>query len=301
MRDAMDVSPTKLLFRDINALDTDVRAIVRLMHPAFDFTHYARAFADVVRLFIGDYPGYRACNTAYHDLTHTLAVLLATARLLHGTSVARAPFSARTVCLALTAALLHDVGYIQSEEETEGTGARYTLTHVTRSIDFLRGYFACHGRSAQAAEDAAAMIRCTDLAVPMADIAFATGEVRLAGCVLGSADLLAQMADEIYIEKLSSLFEEFHEAGIPGYETELDLFQATHAFNHAMQGRLAGPLEGVAPHMLDHFRTRWGTERDLYQENINKNLNFLAKSLVELGPDCKTVFRRRRDRRPPFI
>ncbi|MGE4554065.1 MAG: hypothetical protein AB7D57_13215, partial [Desulfovibrionaceae bacterium] len=173
MRDALDVTPTKLLFRDINALDTDVRSVVRLMHPHFDFTHYARAFADVVRLFIGDYPGYRACNTAYHDLTHTLAVLLATARLLHGVNAAGRPVSARTTCLALTSALLHDVGYLQNEDETEGTGARYTLVHVTRSIDFMRGYFACHGRSTRDAEDAAAMIRCTDLAVPVPSIPFA--------------------------------------------------------------------------------------------------------------------------------
>ena len=43
-----------------------------------------QAFDDVVRLYRGEYPGYRACDTQYHDLQHVLEVTLAMARLLDG-------------------------------------------------------------------------------------------------------------------------------------------------------------------------------------------------------------------------
>jgi hypothetical protein len=44
----------------------------------------ARAFSDSANLFRGEYPGYRACDTLYHDMQHTLDVTLAMARLING-------------------------------------------------------------------------------------------------------------------------------------------------------------------------------------------------------------------------
>ena len=37
---------------------------------------------------------------------------------------------------------MHDTGYIQTLDDNFGTGAKYTLQHVSRSILFMKKYFA---------------------------------------------------------------------------------------------------------------------------------------------------------------
>ncbi len=41
-------------------------------------------FADIGRLYKGEFPGYHACETDYHDIQHILEVTLAMARLMDG-------------------------------------------------------------------------------------------------------------------------------------------------------------------------------------------------------------------------
>ena len=36
----------------------------------------------------------------------------------------------------MLAILMHDTGYLKKRGDNEGTGAKYTLTHVDRSIQF---------------------------------------------------------------------------------------------------------------------------------------------------------------------
>jgi len=73
----------------------------------------------------------------------------------------------------------------------------------------------------------------------------------------------------------------------PGYRkcraavlcTDLNVPIASIAFltqsNERMQGRLAHDLDGVDLYLADHFKTRWGVEKNLYQESINNNLSKL--------------------------
>jgi len=53
-------------------------------YPGADFTPLACAFDDFKALFEGNYPGYLACDTPYHDIRHTLDMSLAMARLIDG-------------------------------------------------------------------------------------------------------------------------------------------------------------------------------------------------------------------------
>ena len=77
---------TKLLdIRDNNEILKEVKFTTSLIKPQFDFQYLDKAFRDVEKLFRGFYPGFQKCNTNYHDLRHTLLVLLAMARLIHGT------------------------------------------------------------------------------------------------------------------------------------------------------------------------------------------------------------------------
>lgn len=290
----------RLYIRDICGLDTEVQTIARLMHPSMDLDFYQHLFRLVVRLFIGDVPGYQASNAAYHDLTHTLTTTLATARLLHGMHIERRALPPRTVELGLAAALLHDTGYIMAEGDHEGTGAKYTFTHVQRSINFLREAFRHEGRTPDA-DDAAAIVRATDLAVRFDDIPFSSPDQRDAACAVATADLLAQLGDELYPEKLADLFEEFREAGMQGYDEPYDLVRATADFAAVMRERMHNDLDDAASCAMAHFRARWGVEVDLYAMSIEKNVRFLRSIVEEHGPDYHTRLRRTGDRRPPFI
>ena len=73
-----------------------------------------KVFFDIRRLFSGDFPGYRRCNTEYHDYQHTTDVFLAMARLIHGAILEKHQFRAHDITLGLFGALLHDTGYIQT-------------------------------------------------------------------------------------------------------------------------------------------------------------------------------------------
>jgi hypothetical protein len=64
-----------------------VEDIIRCVNPDFDIALLQSIFDDVIRLFRGEYPGYGPISTLYHDLSHTLEVLICGVRLLHGVHV----------------------------------------------------------------------------------------------------------------------------------------------------------------------------------------------------------------------
>ncbi|MDH3867400.1 MAG: hypothetical protein OES39_09975, partial [Desulfobulbaceae bacterium] len=105
-----------------------------LVDPDYDTLFLKKVYSDIVCLFKGEYPGYRASHTKYHNLEHTCSVILATARLIHGLHVQGQIFSPRVIELGLVAALFHDTGLIQTKKERGGTGAQYTIGHEKRSI-----------------------------------------------------------------------------------------------------------------------------------------------------------------------
>ena len=52
--------------------------------PGMSYDKLSLPFYDFERLFTGRYPGYKGCDTTYHDMQHTLDMTLAVARLLVG-------------------------------------------------------------------------------------------------------------------------------------------------------------------------------------------------------------------------
>jgi len=255
--------------------------------PDYDTSYLKKVYGDIVCLFNGEYPGYRASNTKYHNLEHTCAVTLATARLIHGLHVQGQKFSSRIVELGLIGALFHDTGLIQAEEEQEGTGAQYTIGHEQRSIGLMGKYLATNNFSAEAINDCGHIIMCTILTLPLAEVPFRSEEIRTMGRVVGSADLIAQMADRNYLEKLPLLFLEFKEAKMPGFGTPLELFKNTGKFYHSVvRTRLTGELGNVSTAALFHFRERWDIDRDLYAESMTNNILYMEK----IYEDCAESF-----------
>ena len=268
---------------DPQAVLAEVKTTVRMAYPDLDLKFFSTAVDDAERLFGGRYPGYRRSNTKYHDLKHTLEVVLASARLLHGAYAAGRQVNPRTFRLGLLAALFHDVGLIQAEDDTAGTGAKYTIGHEKRSVRFVETYLENSGYPADEILDIGRIISGTNLSQKFDDIPFGQEDLVLAGQILASADLLAQMADREYLEKLLLLFLEFQEAGLP-YDSMFDLLQRTHGFYAMATERQERILNGVYKYMAPHFAARWDMPRNLYAESIAQNMEYL-KEVLQLGPD----------------
>jgi hypothetical protein len=269
----------------------EVRNIALMINPQVNFKPLDNAYQDVLRLFAGSFPGYRGCNTAYHDIFHTMDVLLASVRLVHGAATTGIAFSVDDVNHLILAALMHDTGYIQRQSESGGTGAQFTAIHIERSIEFVSSYF--QSRHTQIEVDLEAMaqiLHCTGLNTNIEAIAFQTEQTRLLGFILGTGDLLGQMSDRYYIEKLPILYEEFQEGGIPGFSSDLDLMRGTPGFYAMSKQRFANLLGGVNRFMKNHFRVCWDINSDLYTLSIERNLEFLQSFIG--GPDCKTKAKR---------
>jgi len=278
---------------DAGLILTEVCHICSLINPAVDLDIVRHIYQDNLKLFAGEYEGYQACNTRYHDLDHTLAVFLATARLIHGVSIHGTDFHEHDILSGLLGALFHDAGFIQTVHDTSGTGAKYTVGHEQRSIQFIQSYLPGKGFSDRFIEDCSQIIACTILSISLDQINFSTDRIRVMGQIVGTADLLAQMADRHYLEKLLFLYTEFEEAQIPGFDSELELLKKTEFFyKNQSQKRIVETLGGIAPLIKLHFRERWQVDRDFYQENIVKNIDYLKTILDTCESNYRSMLRR---------
>jgi hypothetical protein len=269
----------------------EVKKIGCMMVPEFDAKHLNGVFLDILRLFEGRYPGYQACDTQYHDLKHTTDTFLAMARIIHGAAVIGHPFSGPHIFMGLISALFHDAGYLLAVGE-EGPGAKYTLFHIKRSIAFMDDYFSARGFSREDFHFCRNILNCTGLDVDIDEIQFTSQQNEILGKMLGAADLLGQMADRTYLEKLPFLYDEFKIAGIPEIGSELDFFRNTPKFFSMTKERFRHELGGVNQYMHHHFRVRWGVDEDLYMSAIEDSIAYLNQ-ILEHHPDvCRKHLRR---------
>jgi HD superfamily phosphodiesterase len=264
----------------------------RVCHNCLKCTGLDVRSKDILKLFRGEYPGYRQCYLQFHDLKHTTDCLMAMARLIHGAFIEGVILPERDVSLGLIAALMHDTGYIQTLDDKSGTGAKYTLTHISRSIEFCEKYFSENRFSIYESRVCLNCLKCTGLDVRPKDILFDSHEHEMLAKMLGTSDLLGQMADRTYLSKLPFLFKEFKEGKVPGFRDEFELLQKTPGFWEFTLNRFATDLDGMDRFMRSHFRVRWSIDRDLYLEAIENHIKYL-KFLLEHHPtDYRKCLRR---------
>ena len=204
------------------------------------------AFYDFERLFTGRYPGYNGCDTTYHDMQHSLDMTLAVARLIVGYERSVEPadrLGASRAQMAVVTALFHDAGYIRHEVRDKDftNGAQFTLYHVSRSADFLRRYLPELGMSADVGVSSM-IVHFTGYELDLDEIELDDPRDIICGHLIGTADLIAQMADRCYLEKCRDrLYNEFVVGGVavenakPGeymvrYKSGKDLLKKTPAF-----------------------------------------------------------------------
>ena len=159
-------------------LGREVIEILRLISRAFQTDSIRYVFNSVNDLYHGNYPGYRACNTGYHDFNHASAVFLAMARLIHGAALDGCVFTEGDIVAGLAGAILHDAGYIQDADDREGTGAKHKANHERRSMEFLSRHGTSFGLSADEIAAGRSIILCTDMQKDIASISFASRQIK---------------------------------------------------------------------------------------------------------------------------
>jgi hypothetical protein len=139
--------------------------------------------------------------------------------------------------------LFHDSGYIRHHERDRDfhNGAEFTLYHVSRSADFLRRYLPDLGMAKEVAVSSM-IVHFTGYELDLDNIELDDPRDSICGHLLGTADLIAQMADRCYLEKCRDrLYNEFVLGGIavenasPGeymvrYKSGIDLLAKTPIF-----------------------------------------------------------------------
>jgi len=167
------------------------------------------------------------CDCSYHDIQHTILVTEVGQTILHGRQLARGDLTAHEWLQAVVAMLFHDVGYLRNLLSSDrdnscvinrlgegftppvgATDATMTPYHVTRGAMYVRERFAN-----EAAIDTTMVSQCIEMTrfpVPLASQYRVTDSLP---ALVRCADLIGQMADPQYPQKLSRLFVEFIETG----------------------------------------------------------------------------------------
>jgi len=281
----------------INVEDPDrvrdaVLALFAAHYPGADLAPLRQAFEDVKSLFLGTFPGYLPCDTLYHDLRHTLDMTLAMARLLDGHDRSHAEadrIGVRRAMLGMVVALLHDSGYMKRASEAHiENGAVFTKVHVSRSADFLTRYLPQLG-FAEEAEAAAKLVHFTGYEMDIDDIMLHDPKDRLLGHLVGTADLIGQMSDRMYLEKCREfLYPEFvwgriareklaDGREIVRYASPDDLMLKTPGFyEYVARARIEKKLGRADRYAEAHF-----DGPSLYQSEIDRNMGFLKNAIEQ--------------------
>ena len=265
---------------------------IRKSFPGSSFDQLWLAFYDFERLFTGRYPGYLGCDTTYHDVQHTLDMTLTVARLVAGYEQSVEPsdrLGPRRALMAVVTALFHDAGYIRHLERDRDfeNGAEFTLYHVSRSADFLRRYLPEIGMSAEVGI-ASMIVHFTGYEVDLDKIELDDPRDIICGHLIGTADLVTQMADRCYLEKCRDrLYAEFVVGGVavdnakPGeytvhYESAQDLLTKTPGFvEHVMQTRLDKAFSRAYRYLEVLYEGQ-----NPYIDAIEKNIAYLKRVIA---------------------
>ena len=268
-----------------------IKTLFRPTWPTLSFKPLDEAFQHFERLFAGEVPGFEGCDTVYHDRQHTLDITLALARLLVGYE-RQCPEDARLggtrAVIGVLTGLFHDIGYLRRADDLASrNGAEFTRVHVSRGARFLEEYLPELGLGSWVPV-ASSIVHFTGYELPFARIEAQVPDRRdiALGHLLGTADMIAQMADRCYLEKCRDrLYAEFVLGGVAlpfsggnpqvKYASGLDLLRQTPEFvSGVRQKRLEGEFRGA----YRFLEILYGG-RNPYLEAIDRNLEFLRQVL----------------------
>jgi len=269
-----------------------VQALFEQTWPGTPFSPIARAFHDFEMAFTGRMPGYFGVDTVYHDQQHTLDVTLAMVRLMAGYEHSHAgtplALGAERAAVGVFLALFHDIGYLRERNEAARNGAEFTRNHVSRSARFMDFYLPTIG-FAHWTRITGEVVHFTGYERPFDVIGEHVKDPRdiKLGHLLGTADMIAQMADRCYLEKCRDrLYPEFVLGGVAvavgargdqgvRYASGLDLLRQTPGF---MEETRLKRLNAAFDHAYRYVEPLFAG-RNPYMESIDRSLAFLRQVL----------------------
>jgi len=234
--------------------------------------------------FSGKRKGFLQCDTRYHDLSHTLQVIHPFIGMIDGWNKSKhSPNISREFFdIGIIGVLLHDTGYIKTSDDIDGTGAKHTFVHTYRSADLAAHYLLEIGFEKHKISGVQNAIMCTGVKVDCNKLLFNSGEERIIGYALGTADLLGQMSAVDYPEKLPVLYSEFeeayryegmerlHERGIPMFDSADDLIRKTpYFYENVAMGRFK-EMGSLYKYLAYHFNGSRNPYIEVIEENIKK-------------------------------
>jgi len=290
MKDTKD-NNNHLLKREpltVQSLLNKIREIYKEHYKNDDIETIKAAFNDLMDLFSGNMKGYLKCDTEYHDIKHTLQVVPPFIGILDGWNKSKKlpKIPKELFDRGIIAVLLHDTGYIKTDNDVEGTGAKYTFVHTQRSADFATSYLSKKGFEKDTINSIKNIIMYTGVVVDYNKLPFNSEEEKIVGYALGTADLLGQMSADDYPEKLPTLYREFEESydfegidklrnqGMTVFESADDLIKNTPSFYEGVVKERFKNMGALYKYLTYHF----DDERNHYIEAIEENIKKIKRT-----------------------
>lgn len=272
------------------AADAVLRASFKRMFPDASPSVSLSVFKDVLDMFEGRYLNCQASDTPYHNLQHTLQVLRCYNGIMEGWHLSgiEPRLTPRQYELGAIAVLFHDTGYLKFGNDTGGTGAKYTFTHVLRSCACASSCLPRHAVTLAEIDSILAMIRCTAFTHDLHNFSFQEPMESILGCAVTTADYLGQMAAPDYPEALPRLFDELKEsddyANVPPaqrrFQSAAELIADTPVF---WRNRVLPRLERELLGIYQFLARPYPNGPNAYIDAVEANIARIEKSLKNAG------------------
>jgi hypothetical protein len=270
------------------SIQNKIRKIYKEHFQNDDIETIKGVFDDLIALFSGNMKGYLKCDTGYHDIKHTLQVIPPFIGILDGWNKSKKlpRISKELFDRGIIAVLLHDTGYIKTDNDIEGTGAKYTFVHTQRSVDFATDYLSKKGFDKDSINSIKNIIMYTGVAVDYDKLPFNSKGEQIVGYALGTADLLGQMSADDYPEKLPTLYREFEESyyfegidelrkqGMTIFDSADEMIKETPSFYEGAVKERFKNMGSLYTYLTYHF----DDERNYYIEAIEENIEKIKRA-----------------------
>jgi hypothetical protein len=229
----------------LNTQQLIIEPFVQEIKTAYQKT-YGQVKPDLSNIL--EWAGYLAlenianCDTLYHNVEHTIMVVLAGQEILRGKHLSEGGVKPRDWLHYIMALLCHDIGYVKgicrNDREGEyatgigdervsippgGSSAVLAPYHVDRAQLFIRERFSKNLLVDVDAGRIGAFIEMTRFPVPDDE---AYRDTRDFGGLMRAADFIGQLGDPNYLRKIPALYFEFEEIGANrniGYQSPEDM------------------------------------------------------------------------------
>jgi len=149
---------------------------------------------------------YHKLETKYHDLYHFLTSTTVFLDVYSGIVDKKIiEKNESDFFCGVVATMYHDIGFLKTKEDENGTGAQYINTHVERGCHFISNNFD-DILTEEEKSRICNLIMVTDYFKKVENL-----EIDHIGACVALGDWLSQMGDIQYVEKLSNLYQEFDE------------------------------------------------------------------------------------------